>query len=211
MAATIMRPPTSTPTCDIRLVNSRTDLESVARLRYEVYVQEMGRSQTFADASTRAVHEPLDHDGIVIGAYLPDGTAIGTLRLNSSASRAIPFREIYGWEDRERQYPGQVFLGSKLIVSPERRGQLLAVELLRRAYREALGRGWRFGFLDANDHLVSLYSRVGFRSLAHGDHPLFGKVTIMELDLHDAEHMRSCRSPLLRDCLDFLSRPVKPA
>ncbi len=200
-----------TASYEVRLVRSPTDREAVARLRYDVYVDEMGRSQSCADHDARTIHEPLDAQGVVVGAFAPDGRAIGTVRINPSADQGIALREIYAWENREREHPGQVCLASKLIVAREHRGTLLSVEVMRAALREILGRGWRFCFLDANDHLVRMYTRLGFVARERREHPVYGSVTIMEWDMHDADHARSVRSPFLQDVVDHVGALVQAA
>lgn len=186
-------------TYQTRVLSTPHERAAVARLRYEVYVEEMGRQQAFADHVNRELHEPLDAQGVVLGTFTDDGTAIGTIRLNPATADGIAFREIYGWEAREQQFPGQVFLGSKLIVAREFRGTLVSVDILRAATRAAVEHGWRFCFLDANAHLIELYSRLGFVARSQREHPLFGSVTIMEWDMQDHDHMKRTRSPLLRE------------
>ncbi len=184
---------------EVRLVRTPADREAIARLRYDVYVEEMGRRQAYADHDTRTIHEPLDDQSFVVGAFRPDGDAIGTLRITPSNAEGIAFREIYNWEERELVFPGQVCLGSKLIVAREHRGTLVSVEVMRLAVHEIFARGWRFCFLDANDHLLPLYTRLGFVARARREHPIYGSVTIMEWDMHDADHARAVRSPFVRD------------
>jgi predicted GNAT family N-acyltransferase len=196
---------------DIRFVTTQEDRDAVARLRYEVYVEEMGRTQSAADHARRMVHEALDKEGVVIGAFDAEGNAVGTLRLNASTSRSIAYRELYAWEPREVRHPGQVFLASKLIVTPKLRGGLLSLEIFRVAARVACANGWRFCFLDANAHLIALYTRLGFVARARRTHPLFGEVTIMELDMADIEHARTVRSPLARDFAEHSRRVATAA
>lgn len=192
----------STP-IEVRLARTAEERESIARLRYDVYVREMGRPQPCADHRKWTIHERMDEDAFLYGAFLPDGRAVGTLRISPSTSPAIPFRDLYGWERRQQEFPEHVVLASKLMVAPSRRGRLVVVELVRKSYRDALARGDRACFLDANDHLLGLYARIGFRPLARREHPLYGDVTVMEWDLLDAAHLRACRSPVLRDLEEF--------
>jgi predicted GNAT family N-acyltransferase len=186
---------------DTRVASNPADRAAVARLRFEVYVEEMGRQQVHADRAMRTIHEPADNEGIVLGTFTRDGRAIGTLRLNNAMADGIPFRELYGWEQRARDFPGQVYLASKLIVAPEHRGTLVSLELMRAGIPQVMARGWRFCYLDANRHLIALYKKLGFVALAQREHPMFGQVTIMEWDTYDLEHMRAVRSPLLREFL----------
>lgn len=192
----------------IRVAASPADRESVARLRYAVYVEEMGRAQAHAESARGTIHEPLDDTGLVLAAFDAEGRAVATVRLNAALDERVPFRELYGWEAHDRARLARSVLGSKLVVDAAHRGSVLSLEIMRRATREALARGFRYCFLDANAHLVPLYARVGFVARAQRTHPLFGSVTVMEWDMHDVEHLRAIRSPLRRDvaaCLDGAS------
>lgn len=188
----------------IRIVTSDADREAVARLRYEVYVAELGRVQPCADHASRTIHEPLDDEGVVFGAFTPEGRLIGTMRIAPSTAASIESRQMYGWEPREQTFPGAVVHASKLLTDPAFRGSLLGSTLMRVAACEALHRGWRFAFLETYDELVPLYTRVGFVARGSRVDPVYGSVTIMEWDMHDVEHMRRVRSPMLRDLLDLL-------
>lgn len=188
----------------IRVATTSAETQAIARLRYEVYVEEMGRRQPHADHAVREIREPLDGEGMVLGAFLADGAAVGTLRVNTTASPSIEFRELYGWEARAAAFPGATFLASKLVVARSRRQHSTAVDLMRAGARLGVRNGWRFAWLDANAHLVQLYTRLGFRLQHERHHPLFGRVSIMELDLLDTAHLQSIRSPLVRDRLERL-------
>ena len=197
----LRRSPSLSPRFDVRVVRTSADRQAVARLRYAVYVEEMGRQQEYADHEARTILEPLDERSLLIGGFTSDGAAMGTLRVTPSVVEGIASREIYGWAARESEFPGQVCLASKLIVAREARGTMASVEMIRLALHEALARNWRFSFLDANDHLVPLYMRLGFVARARREHPIYGSVTIMEWDMHDVDHARAVRSPFARDML----------
>lgn len=195
----------------IRLVSSAAEMEAVARLRYEVYVEEMGRTQPFASVVERKVREPMDERGLVTGAFSSDGQAVGTLRVNPASDPTIPLRELYGWKESSEWPISRCCLATKLIVAADRRGAALAMGLIRLAYTESMKRGWRHCWLDANEHLVGLYTRIGFRPLDRRVHPLYGQVTVMRWDFLDLEHMRACRSPMLPDGQAFLDRDSRAA
>lgn len=189
----------------IRVVHTVAERDAIARLRYDVYVEELGRNRAGADHETRMLREALDDEGLLFGSFDEEARAIGTLLLVPSNAPSLHHREIYRWEERERAHAGSVCHASKLIVTPTLRGTLLSIELMRAATRAALERGWRFCFLETYDNLVPLYSRIGF--VAHGtsNDPTYGDVRIMEWDMHDVEHLRAVRSPLLVDVAEFLS------
>ena len=190
----------------IRVVTTAAERRAVARLRYEVYVEELGRVQPSADHVARELHEPLDEQGFIIADFDADGRAIATLRVNPTDAPALAFRELYGWDERERAHPGATCVASKLVVDRAHRGTSLSIKIMRVGTTEILRRGWRFAFLDANDHLVPLYTRMGFIARARRQHPLYGSVTIMEWDMHDVAHAQAIRSPMLREMLAFQQR-----
>lgn len=190
---------------ELRIARTREELEAVARLRYDVYVEELGRNRAYADHETHTLHEALDAEGIVIGAFTVDGRAVGTIRVSPSTARGHACREIYGWEARETACPAGVVVASKLIVAADHRGTHLGIELMRVATQMALRRGWRYCFLETYENLVALYQRVGFVIRAQTQHPVYGSVMIMEWDMLDVEHLRAVRSPMLKDALAFIA------
>jgi len=175
---------------------TRSDLDAVARLRYQVYVAELGRSQPHADHAAQSLLEPLDHSSIVLVAQTEAVEVVGTLRLSSSDAQEIESPEIYGWEERRACFPGAVFLASKFMVAPHLRGTRLGVALILQAAAEARSRGWRFGFLETYDELVPLYRRTGFCMRRSVLDPVYGRVSIMEIDLLDFAHLERVQSPL---------------
>ncbi|MFO1078347.1 MAG: hypothetical protein U1E73_11555 [Planctomycetota bacterium] len=182
----------------IRSVSIPVEFEAVARLRYAVYVDEMGRSQPHADHAGRTIHEPLDRCGIVLASFVADGEATATVRLNSLATSAIPSAELYGFDAMDVVERRRSAFCSKLVVAQRARGTLLGMQMLRAATVTLIERGVHHAWLDCNDHLLPLYTACGFRTIRRADHPLFGTVTVMRLDLLDLEHLASIRSPLLR-------------
>lgn len=196
---------------ELRIARTPEELEAVARLRYDVYVEELGRDRACADHEARTLHEPLDEEGIVIGAFTREGCVVGTIRLTPSTAHGLSCRTMYGFEPREAVCPGGIVVASKLIVAAGHRGTHLGLQIIRSATRIALRRGWRFCFLVTYENLVALYQRVGFVNRRHSVHPIYGEVIIMEWDMLDVEHLRAVRSPMLKDVMAFISDSVSAA
>src|SRR5207245_2348927 len=66
---------------EIKLVQSAEEREQVYRLRYNVYVEEMGLNPTEADHRRRIITDPLDSSGRILAAF-SNGAVVGTVRLN---------------------------------------------------------------------------------------------------------------------------------
>lgn len=196
---------------ELRVARSAAEIEAIGRLRYDVYVEELGRNRAHANHAAHTLHEAIDEESVLIGAFTEDGAAIGTIRLTPSTAHGLNSRDIYGWEAREVSHPTGVCLASKLIVAAAHRGTHLGIDVIRCATNEALRRGWRYCFLETYDNLVALYQRLGFAIRNQSEHPVYGNVTIMEWDLLDIEHMRAVRSPMLKGALAHLAGSARAA
>src|SRR4051812_45534353 len=74
----------------VRLIESVEDRTNIFRLRYSVYVTEMGRTQHHADHVHQLIAEPLDETAGLIGAF--DGDEIvGTARFNRASQPGMEF------------------------------------------------------------------------------------------------------------------------
>lgn len=179
-----------------RVARSASEREAIYKLRYRVYVEEMGRNQKWADHPSRRIEEPLDAKGILIGAFLGN-ELIGTCRLNFTHDPAIEYRELYDFERFERLFPRKVMFTSKLMILPQYRGSALFLDFMRACFRLSLEAGAEANVIDCNDHLVGVFTRLGFRQYQEKvEHPLYGWVTPMVMFHFDLDHYRRVRSPL---------------
>ncbi|MFN8002651.1 MAG: hypothetical protein U0X75_16725 [Acidobacteriota bacterium] len=55
---------------EIKLINNPQDLQQVFRLRYAVYVEELGAEMEYADHERKEVREPWDETGDHLGAMM---------------------------------------------------------------------------------------------------------------------------------------------
>ncbi|HMV65494.1 MAG TPA: hypothetical protein PKA64_01495 [Myxococcota bacterium] len=181
---------------DIREAVTGDEREAIFRLRYAIYVEEMGRRQRYADAARRRVEEPLDDGGVLFGAWDEGGELVGTLRVNSR-----PFGEYHAMYDLDRvgHVLDRCIIATKLMILPRlRHDTRVGFELMAAGYRRVLAEGAWFAFIDCNAHLVRTFSALGFRRYAPPvDHPEYGLVDVMVLGITDVDWMRRVGSPLL--------------
>jgi hypothetical protein len=102
-------------------------------------------------------------------------------------------------------HPSRTSLTTKLMIKPEYRKTTLAVRLAIATYRQGLKDGIRYDFIDANSHLINFFSGLGYRVHRTANHPEYGDVTIMVLDLEDINHLESIRSPFRKEYYNFLN------
>jgi len=188
------------------------EVESIYRFRYNVYVEEMNRTQFYADHTSRTIRDPLDDSAVVLAAW--DGQAVvGTVRYNFLRHSGIgEYFELYNVAGIPPLLRENTSITTRLMVAPRFRGGTLASRLACAAYKDALVNGIQVDLIDCNHHLISFFSRLGY--LTHRDgavHAEYGPVTVMRLNLLDQEHLSRVRSPFRTQLLEHLARQARPA
>ena len=188
----------------IRNAEIEEDRQRVFRFRYAVYVEEMGRSQEYADHGLKTVEEPLDETGRILLAEDEHGQVVGTVRLNYGSDTDFGYYTgLYGMECVGSIFPQRVSITTKLMVTPELRGGTLGCRLAIATYRDALRDGVLFDFIDCNPHLEQVFTRLGYRRyMGRILHPEYGDVLPMILPLTDLDHLEAVGSPFAKICRD---------
>lgn len=182
--------------CVVRLAEGQEDWEAVFRLRYEVYVGERRLHPHHADHERRWLRDPLDDTGKVFVA-LRDGELVGTIRVNWGAAGPLECEKQYCVEAFRPYYPEKVATTTKYVIAPKCRRSRVGVDLAKALFTWGKDTGIAFDFINANEPLVPLYLKYGYRFYApkfcHGE---YGLVCPMVLLLGDVEHLRAVGSPL---------------
>lgn len=171
--------------------------EQIYRLRYDVFVSEMGFSLKYVDDVLQTVYEPCDGVGRVYAAFA-EGDVVGTVRTDyACVSDLDDYFKLRGINPAEFE---NAVVTSKLAVAADFRGGSVALRLGAATYADCLRDGIRFGFLDCDRSLVPFYERKGYRVFGkvEYEYPEVGEAVVMVMDLHDEEHLRRVRSPLLK-------------
>ena len=141
--------------------------EAVYRLRYSVYVEEMGRYQETADHEGRRLVEPEDEHGWIFFARDGDDV-VGTARLSWGADGFSP-RQIdeYSLAPFLEQVPVRMLaVGERVMVMAKYRGTGLVDELLELRRQACADHDIRIVFSACEPHLLSLYLSQGRRTYA---------------------------------------------
>lgn len=171
---------------------SPQEMEQVYRLRYDIYVQEMGRRQTWAKDGE--IREPLDDTGVVVVAR-HRGEVIGTCRVNFSGDSRFDAFDFHHLDAFNQIFPGKVGLATKMMARREWRGTNLFLELAKEIIRQCLIHDCRALIIDCNEHLLDAFGRMGFVAYSSLVHQDYGKVTLMVLFFEDVNHLRRIDSP----------------
>jgi hypothetical protein len=181
----------------IKEVTNEQELLRVCRLRYEVYIDEMGRTQQFADHERRRIREPYDDYSNIFFAEV-DGEVIGTVRSTFAGEGPLECEELYYL----RRFPldrRRISMTTKLIVREQYRDSMIAARLAMATFESGAASGIRLDFIDCDTHLRHFYEKMGHRTYHPPiDHPEYGHVLPMVLALDDVAYLESIRSPFRR-------------
>lgn len=187
----------------------------VARLRYEVYVAEMGCRMAHADPVRRVVVDDLDGCSLIVVA--DDGTGVvGAARntvladLRGSAEEAFDeLQRIFDWPGTRVWLESATF-SSKLTVRHDYRRSTTTVRLASTLYSQRRLEGIAFDYLLAPSALECLYERLGYvRCAAPLTHPEAGLVVPMRIAVQDVARLERMRSPFARAVRLPLATPAR--
>lgn len=183
----------------LRFAHDEEDRQRVFRFRYEVYVEEMRREQKFADHRRRLIEEPFDATGHLLLAEVGD-TLVGTARTNFAGETDLGYYvDLFNLRAAGAAFPHAVSLTTKLMIRRELRSGTLAVRLARALFELGQASGIRHDFIDCNAHLEDFFIRLGYHR--HGpkvEHPEYGLVQPLRLDIEDIDHLLQVGSPFAR-------------
>lgn len=176
---------------------------AVARLRYRVYVQEMGRAEPHADHAMRTVLDPEDERSILLAAFDAEGEAIGTVRVQAFSDLAADDRAFHGFDTMPDALRSRSGLTAKLITDAKHRRGALTTRLMLGVFRSGYEHQQRVNLINCNPPLDRFFARFGFVAMGEPrDHPVYGLVRVMMLPMADLaffEAIGSPFAPLLRE------------
>jgi len=185
---------------ELSTAQTDTDFEDVYRFWYDVYVAEMGRH--INDARTSHQHRKL-YDPLATAGFLylarQDGEVVGTILTTPVDHPAIKkYRSLYGLDALSPEDQSVSAITTKLMVKANLRRTRLLMRMVFATYDWTLRVGMKYGYMDCNDHLLSLFHKLGYEqhlpTLYHAD---YGQVNSMRIELTNETHLSKVGSPIL--------------
>lgn len=194
----------------VTVTTSAQDKLQIYRLRYQVYIEEMGRKLSGADHENGLLYDELDDWSYLVSAKI-GAKVIGSVRLNIGRAENFPENLVSTLLMNKFQTFGNgqhnLCFASKYIVSP--------------AYRTTRAGGLLLGCLDdicrqhqvqinlagCNPHLITFYEKVGYRRFTDSFNvPEYGRMVPLAWIVEDIDHLRAVRSPYLRNAYKWDNR-----
>jgi predicted GNAT family N-acyltransferase len=183
----------------VRMATTDAEKDAIYRLRYDVYVEEMGGGDrhTEADRGARLLRDEWDEHAHHFFA-MQDGEMAACARVNLRKDGSVECEDLLEMARFAPFYPNAVSTTSRFAVHPRLRGSHLMRLLACAVYRFHREQGIRLLFIDCHTRLLPLYSRLGFRIYKPGfKHPKYVYVIPMVLVLDDLEYLEQVASPFV--------------
>jgi len=191
----------------IHLAKSEEEKRGVYRLRYDVYVEEMGRYRGIADHENRLFFEPEDETARIFYAA-KDGEVVGTARFNWGGDAAFTERlvEHYQLAPFLKELPREaITVGERGMVVPALRGSEIFKELGAETRHFLNAKRVQLVFGACEPHLLPLYTGNGARTFAEKNinSPESGYLIPIVTVAEDIEYLRRIGSPEAETATDF--------
>jgi cyclic nucleotide-binding protein len=180
---------------------------AVYRLRYDVYVEEMGRYRGAADHERRLLVEPEDETARIFYAA-PDGEVVATSRLSWGGDAPFSARQIdqYQLEPFLAEVPPEaIVVGERGMVVPRLRGSPTYEQLAATSRRFIQEKRVQLLFGACEPHLLSLYMGRGARPYAKRNinSPEAGYLIPIVNVVEDIAYLRRIGSPVAEMAIDY--------
>lgn len=185
---------------EIKIATTDKEIKEIVRLRYEVYVEEMGVYTNLANHAERVLTDERDstdrliyatEDGVLIGA--------GSVSMGSDFPISEELRTAYDFPRFEKNV-SEKGMGAitRLVVKPSHRGSSVPFKLMVAFFEEFEKNGADLIFCTCQPHLLNMYNRLGLRSydIDVQNDPEFGIMIPLVFVMGDKAHLQTVRSPL---------------
>lgn len=183
----------------VRLAETEAEKEAIYRLRYEVYIEEMGGGARHreADPAGRQLRDGLDEHAYHF--YVRSGGAVvACARLNLRRDGPLECEEQVEMARFAPAFPDRVSMSSRLVLHAGLRGSHVLRQIVRAMYKFGREQQVQFDFIDCHPRLLPLYSRLGYRIYRPGfKHPKYVYVIPMVLVVDDVDYLQQVNSPFL--------------
>jgi len=183
---------------EIGIAKTARDLEKVARLRYELYV-ERDHKRYDAQHDLRLFFDDVDLSSLLF--YACSGNELGaSVRLTRAADalRDPQLKLLVEAANLSASEIDTTVINSRFVMKPTLRIRALVYPLFQEVYVIGLLAGAQRALLTTRHDLIGIFERFGFRTMGiEIDDDIAGPLVPMELRPYDVSHLRAIRSCLL--------------
>ena len=184
---------------DIKLNFTKQELNEVYKLRYTVYVEELGYHKPNACHKSKILKSSLDRTGNLFEIF-KNNEAIGTVLSNYVKHSDLGYYpELYKMNELVNSSYYGSSISTSLIVRKDFRSKSIAFRLALSTYIQGLKDNIQFNFIDCTQDMVSFFVRLGYQVYQKNvHHPVFGLGVVLVLELQNIAHFEQCNSPFAK-------------
>ncbi len=188
----------------VRRAVTPSDRDAIFRLRYLVYVEEMHRSQRYADHERKLITDPLDATAVLLGLW-DDDACIGTVRSNKLRDSYVgEYCDLYGLGELSPADVAVTSITTRFMIARPYRHTRLTLRLVVANYDIGIDEGIAYDFMDCNHHRTRTFEKLGYKIHRPSvQHPEYGDVAVMRLALLDIDHLNTVASPFIQGRAGF--------
>ena len=185
---------------EIRLAQTPEEREEIFKLRYQIYVEELGFWESFTNYEPnheqKKLEDPLDLSANLFVAF-NNHELVGTLRYNYTKNLDSDY---YPKLDKMSETVGDAHLLStsisgRFMLKSYLRGTLTGLRIMKACYKQLLLDGIKFNFIDVLAYLLPFFEKLGYQTIGKIDYSISESRTLMVLETLNIEHLEKVKSP----------------
>lgn len=198
----------------INVVTDYNLLEKIYCLRYQAYVVERHCCIKETDHQSRQVKDQWDDHAVIFALIKNDTELIGTARgvyCYKLSPQILSLNYLYDFKQFTHLHHNAFSIFTYVILDKKYRNKgIFLIRFIEAIFRHAAYNNIHFIYANANDHLLKLWKRFGYRDYKGKIYTEdFGCVTPMYMLMNDITHFRSVRSPLLNAAIEEVNNATE--
>jgi predicted GNAT family N-acyltransferase len=184
---------------EVYVTTSASDKYQIYRLRYQVYIEELGRKIASADDENGLLYDGLDESSNLVCAKI-GSEVVGSVRVNIGKAKdfSLDLVSTLLMNKFQEFHKGQhnLCFASKYVVSPAYRKTQVGHLLLEYLDNFCRKHQVQFNLAGCNPYLITFYEKVGYRRFTNQfTVPEYGCMVPLVWIIEDARHLYEVRSP----------------
>ena len=189
---------------EITLAQSPEEREEIFKLRYQIYVEELGWWENCPNYEPnhqqKKVEDSLDVSANLFMA-LNNHELVGTIRCNYTKNLDLAnldldyYTKLYQMEKVGDAHPLYTSITGRFMVQSNFRKNGIGLRMIQALYKQQLLDGIKFDFVDAEAYLVPFFEKLGYQTIGKIDYSIYESSTVMVLDILNIEHLQKVKSP----------------
>ncbi|NEP82737.1 MAG: GNAT family N-acetyltransferase [Okeania sp. SIO3C4] len=186
----------------IRLARTPEEREEIFKLRYQIYVEELGWFENCANYEPnhqqKKLEDPLDLSANLFMA-LDRHQLVGTIRCNYTKDLDLEnldldyYIKLYQMEKVGDINPLYTSITGRFMVQSDFRGKGIGLRIMQALYKQQLLDGIKFDFVDAEAYLIPFFEKLGYKAIGKIDYSIYESSVLMVLNILNIKHQEKVK------------------